>query len=336
GGGSAASSSSGDNDVLYGNASDSEDGDYIVDENGNTVLSPKPGIGGGTGGGGSQGKPSEDHHIDPDAKKAFLASVPKGLSGQTVKVLVWWAPGVAETAKAAEFEAATGIKIKFIQCNVDGSFQKLAAMIGQGNAPDLACIEQSNFPAIVMQDYFQPLSVGKLDLSDKIYDKETMDKFKWDGQYYGAMIKSSTMVTFYNMFYNADMFSRYGIKTPYDHWQGGTWDWDQLVATSLELKKNGVKAPLISDYHANCFIPSAGTDPVKFEGNKIINNCNDDKLLKAWQFLNDMKTKHKILNTDLNYQFFFSGESAMLMTGNYIMQRGDEIDKNVKFKWGFA
>ena len=338
-----ASSTDVNGNLLIGDATDTDDDDdeditsggsagVVSGSKGNTVSQ-------GNTGGGTTGKPNENHQIDEGKKKTFLESVPKSLSGQTVRVLIWWPAGTTEKAKAAAFEKATGIKIKFVQTSVGSGpyYQKLSALKAQNSAPDLACILQESFPQAIMQDYFQPLSAGKLDLSDSIYDKNTMEQFKWNNKYYGAMIKSSTMVTFNVCFFNKDIFKKANVTNPYDLWQKAQWNWDTLVSTSQELMKKNSKlsAAITGDYGANFLVQTAGTDAVKFNNGKIINNCSDPLLSTAWKFLNDLSGKYKVFS-GVGYSSFFSRDIPMLFTGNYIAQRGDTLDKQAKFSWGYA
>ena len=337
-----ASSTDVNGNLLIGDATDTDDDDDDVTSGGSAgVVSGSKGntVSQGNTGGGTTGKPNENHQIDEGKKKTFLESVPKSLSGQTVRVLIWWPAGATEKAKAAAFEKATGIKIKFVQTSVGSGpyYQKLSALKAQNSAPDLACILQESFPQAIMQDYFQPLSAGKLDLSDSIYDKNTMEQFKWNNKYYGAMIKSSTMVTFNVCFFNKDIFKKANVTNPYDLWQKGQWNWDTLVSTSQELMKKNSKlsAAITGDYGANFLVQTAGTDAVKFNNGKIINNCSDPLLSTAWKFLNDLSGKYKVFS-GVGYSSFFSRDIPMLFTGNYIAQRGDTLDKQAKFSWGYA
>ena len=273
---------------------------------------------------------------DEEATKDFFSTIPRKLRGQTVKVMTWWDPSPIEQAKSKVFEEKTGIKIKWINCGLGNQFTKLAAMIGQNNPPDIAPIIQSDFPAIIMQDYFQPLSNAKLDLKDKMYDIETMDKFKYNDTYYGAMIKSSTMVTFYVTLFNKDMFTRHGIPTPYDLWQKGDWNWETFVDTCEKLKDKGVQYGVVGDYGGNWFTATTGEDAVMFKNGKMINNTKSENLIKGYQFVNDLRDKYKALEGGTNYTYFKSEDAGMTLTGNYIMQNNDWLDKNIKFNWGYA
>lgn len=342
-------------DDLIQNAVDSDDEDVIADgssgggsggngDKSNGILNSGSGSGGGKStSGDSVYKPEDNHEIDEEATKSFLESVPKSLKGTTVKHLIWWNPGTTEKRKAEIFKKETGIEIKWIVSGVDKHTTKLASMIGQGNSPDLAPMVMTDFPTSITNDYFQTLDAGKLNLDDKIYDLNTMNQYKWNGKYYGAMIKSSTMVTFYPVFFNKDLFKKLGVKDPYQLWQEGNWNWETLVQTCLTLKQDkGIKTPLSGDYGLNFLSNSAGADAIEYDGNGgIINNADPknstayNKVLKGWQFLNTLKFEHKVLGSE-SYGGFYSGDVPMLLTGNYVAQRGDVFDKNVKFNWGFA
>ena len=374
-GNSDTQSTDGEDDILYGNAVDEEDGDDVIpddllvdqeesgdkessnegntssnkgntssdkgnassdkssNKNGNTSSSSKtestPSYSSNVG------KVESTYEVDEDAKEKFFKSVPSSLKGKTVRVLIWWEPGVTESKKAEVFEQKTGIKIKFVTCGSgDAYYTKLAALIGQDNAPDLACITQANFPNAVIQNYFDPLSVGKLDLSDKIYDKQTMDYFKWNDKYYGAMIKSSTMITFYCCFFNKDLYK--GMDNPFDLWQANKWNWDTLISSTHKVMSanKGLKAGIVGDYSCHWFAQTAGADLVEFKNGKIINNCNNAQILKGYQQVSKLRNDEKILSTGSNYQHFVAGQSPLLFTGNYIMQTGDVLDDNAKFNWG--
>lgn len=306
-------------------------GDDVIVQNGSgTTSSQKTNTTSGT-------TASTVYEKDEEAAKDYLASVPKSLRGKTVKVLIYWDPLPAEVAKAEKFEAETGIKIKWVNSGtIDNLFTKIASMKGSGQAADLAPIVQSDFPAAITQNYFQPLSVGNLDLSDKMYDIDTMDQFKYNGQYYGAMVKSSLMVTFDVIIFNKDLYKKYGIETPYSLWQKGEWNWDTFLSNCQALVAKGAKYGVVSDYGGNWLSATAGSDAVKCSNGTLTNNTKDANLVKGYQFVNDLKSKYKVMDGSTNLKYFKSQEAGMALTGNYIMQNGDVLDRDVTFNWGYA
>lgn len=324
-----------DSDNTTSGSSDKTNGSSSGNSGG--ILNNNSGSGGGKNNNTSATiKPETNFERDEEATKDFFTTVPRKLRGQTVKVMTWWDPSPIEKRKSQIFEEKTGIKIKWINCGLGNQFTKLAAMIGQNNPPDIAPIIQSDFPAIVMQDYFQPITNAKLNLKDKMYDMDTMNQFKYNDTYYGAMIKSSTMVTFYVTLFNKDMFTRHGITNPYDLWQQGKWNWDTFIDVCEQLKKKNVQYGVVGDYGGNWLTATTGEDAVMFKNGKMINNTKSANLIKGYQFVNDLRDKYKALEGGTNYTYFKSGDAGMTITGNYIMQNNDWMDKNISFKWGFA
>lgn len=327
------------NNVIYGDATDEADDDdeYVSTTSGGGTTSGGKTSGGKTGGG-------SVIHVDENKKKDFINSVPKKLKGTTVKILTWWEPRIAEKAKMEYFEKKTGIKIKWVVTSSADYLSKLSSMRAQNSPPDLACITNNNFPAAVMSDYFQPLSVGKIDLSKTdVYDIDSMNQYKYNGKLYGAIVKGSTMLTLNFVAYNKDMFSKYGVKTPDDYWQGGKngndWNWETFLQCAKEVKsKARLKSALASENQMNFFAQSVGTDIVKWENNKLINNIKDQRIYDAWKFIDELSVNsiQKVFDGNFNTASFYDQSAAMVVTGNYNLQKGDVFEKNVKFNFGYV
>lgn len=328
-----------DTDIFEG---DTGDEDVIVgqDDKNNSLInsgSQNNSSGGKTQGGKNPMGNTENYGVDKTATEKFFETVPRSLRGKTVKVLSYYDPSATEKKKMEVFKEKTGITIKWITTSYGTQFTKLAAMIGQDNPPDLAPILQGDFPAIVMQNYFQPLSSTKLDLKDKIFDIDSMNQFKWNGNHYGAILKSSTQVAFQVIIFNKSLFARSGVKNPYELWQSGNWNWDTFISTCTSIKsKAGVKYGIVGDYGGQGLALTAGGVAVKFNGNKIVNNINDPLLVKGYQFVNDLASKYNVSEMSSSVTPFQTGESAMMIKENYVLQKGDWLEKNIKFEWGFA
>lgn len=326
-----------DEKINYGDAVDTEDDDD-ADVSETTGGKQQTTSGGKTQGGSKSNiKVSETHQINEEAKKDFLSSVPKKLKGKEVKILIWWEPGIAEKAKMQKFTEATGIKIKWISSGgVQEYMQKLSSMKIQGNSPDLACIRE--YPNSIMQDYFEPLSYGKLDYSDKkIFDVDTMERFKFNGKLYGVQIKGSSMSIFNILLYNKEMFDKSGLDTPRKLWESGNWNWDTFTDLCVKIKdKLKCEAAVACEYHAHDFISTANTTYTKINNGKITNNMGDPKLLSAWTLINDLQDKYKVLNLGLNKTGFIAQKCPMFIYGNYSLQKGDFCDRDLKFKYDYA
>ena len=237
--------------ILIGDAVDDEDEDITAsDSTGLGIVSTDSSAGGGNniGGGGTVNAVSSGtEKVDVNARQAFFDSVPKKFDGKTVKVMVWWEWHDWEKDKFADLEKETGIKVESIVAGApDGGnyYSKLNASIMQKSAPDLACLSSSYLPTVITQNYFQPLSVAKLDLTDSAYDIKTMDYYKYKNKYYGAIVKGTTVpVTLSVMYYNEDMFRKHNITSPGELYRKGMWNWDTMLDSALKLReKTGKQA----------------------------------------------------------------------------------------------
>lgn len=275
--------------------------------------------------------------IVEEKKKSFLESVPKNLAGKEVSILVWWNPFDYEKKKMEKFTKETGIKVKWIYVSSEEYMQRLSSLKASGQSPDIACITTENYPTAIMQDYFQPLSNGKLSLDPKVFDIESMDKLKWNGKRYGSIIKGTTYITMGLLVYNADIFNKYGVTDPYTLWKQGKWDWKTFVSTSTEIqKKSGVTA-VSSEYSAYRLSQTCGEDAVMIKNGKLTNNTGSKNYRNALKWINNLNLngQYKILDNSLNRSGFMSGKSVMHIEENWALQKGERY-KDTSFTLGYA
>ena len=351
GGGTDVNSDASSDDILYGNAVDDEDEDDVVTNEGGST-------GGGSTGGGSTGgskKPTGTasgagdivqgaEKVDEDARQEFLASVPKKFKGSTVKLMVWWTKeyNAWEAAKFEDFTNATGIDIEYVTVTAptEGDYYtKLNAFIMQKNSPDIACVDGAWFPNAVAANWFQPLSVAKLDLDDPVYDIELMDKYKYNGQYYSAIIKSTCVPAELScLAYNKDMLKANGIKDdPYALYQKGQWNWDSLISIATEMhKKTGNSSQLCVAYSGRQLALSVGEDVIMLDNGKPTNNFKSETVRSAWQFVSDLKHKYNL--TTVNFGPFIDGTASLALTADYNVQSGGYFEQNIgdDFEWGIV
>lgn len=282
----------------------------------------------------------QNYATDENKKKDFLASVPKSLKGQEVTILIFWPPFDYEIAKMDKFTKETGIKVKFINASTHEMYmQKLSAYKAQGNSPDIAAVMSPSFPYAIIQDYFMPLSKTGLDYSKDIYDKQSMDYFKWQGEHYGVVIKGNTHVTLGLLSYNADIFSKYGITDPYTHWQKGTWNWDQFIKTGQEVlqKSNSSVSACGSEYTAFRLPMTCGEDAVKLLNGKLVNNLSSTKYRSAYKQVANMTTlgQYKLIDANVHRQDFMAGKCAMYLDESWAYQKGERYG-DLPFALGYA
>lgn len=322
----------------YGNDVDEEDDDdEVVASSGSITTIKKPG-GDSTAieYDDNEFKTSENNKIDEDQKSKYLSSVPKKLSGKTVKILSWWGILEPEKAKLEEFAKKTGIKYKWVQVNEGDYYSKLASMKAADNSPDLACILSQQFPTAIMMDYFRPVSDSSLDISKTdVYDINSMNYFKWDGKHYGVLIKGSTLIDFGVLFYNKDMFDKNGVKSPYDYYKENNWNWDTFLTCCHEIQNKTGKTAFTDEYAGYRMQQSSGQAHVTFSNNKIISNLGNKDYRDSWKWVDKLVEVEKVADFGLNRQGFMSGKCAMNVEESWALQKGERYE-DISFTYGYV
>jgi len=78
---------------------------------------------------------------------------------------------------------------------------------------------------------------------DDIFNWEMMQQFSWHGAMPFAFVDGRNVSGYdshisYTIF-NHRLFEERGVTTPLEHWQAGTWNWTQFVATAQEMTHEG-------------------------------------------------------------------------------------------------
>ncbi len=275
--------------------------------------------------------------INESAKTDFLSSVPKKLSGTEVSILIWWPEFDYEVKKMERFTKATGIKVKFVYADQSSYMQKLSSLKLQKNLPDIACIMSDQYPNAIIQDYFQPVDNSKLSMNKNTFDLASMDKLKWNGKRYGAVIKGNSHINFGIMLYNADLFKKYGVTDPHTLWQKKNWNWGTLISTAQQIQqKSGVTA-LSTEYHAYRLSQSSGEDAVVFQNGKLVNNTGSENYRDAYKLIYNLSNngQYKVMDMGLNRDGFMEGKCAMFLEDSWSLQSGERYE-DLPFTLGFA
>ena len=320
---------------------DDEDEDDVVSGDNNGIVNNNSTTGGNnntqTNNPGVNSVVSNAEKVDVDARKEFLDSVPAKFDGKTVKVQVWWEWHDWESDKIADFTKETGITISPIVTgapNEGNYYTKLNALIMQKSSPDLACVDGANFPGVIAQNYFQPISVARLDLTDPAYDLDLMKQFK--GKLYSAVVRSTPVPAELRLlFYNKDMFKKYGVKSPKDLFDAKNWNWDTWIDIAKQMQnKTGEKNQISVDYGGRQIIYSCGEDVIKMNDGVPVNNFKSQKVRQAWQFNSDLGHVYNLIASGAHGQFI-EGSASMALASDYNAQKGGYFETNIKdFKWG--
>ena len=152
--------------------------------------------------------------ISSEGKKA--QGVYPDLSGKTVVRLLWEKVSTADKAIYDNFTKITGAQVKTTVTTYKNYFTKLSAMVAAGTRVDSAYMHQEHFPLMITKGLLMPVT-KYVDKNDELLDFEFMNKFKWDGEYYGIQLKGTNQ-NHMVVFFNEDMFAEKGVKTPLQYY----------------------------------------------------------------------------------------------------------------------
>ncbi len=250
------------------------------------------------------------------------------LRGTTVKVLMWRSLTEQEKATVNTFQQKYGITVKIEEAPLNSSeyMTKLSSLIASGDAPDIGV--QSSFP-LGSASAFQPVNVTKQDMSDPIWDTDLMNNYKLKGYNYVFIANGNWYDNYGIVAYNEDMFTKDGIKTPYQLWKEGNWNWDTLKSTAAELKKKGHKYGYIN-HVADNYMLSANSGIVTYDGTSFANSLTDKNTIKAWTFHSQM-VEEGLSPTGQDYSFN-KGETGMIGINSWVMLKGQYL-RDCSFKW---
>lgn len=162
--------------------------------------------------------------------------VPSSLKGTTVTFGTWINHTTTEAKyPMANFEKATGIKVKWVEIPQSGYYDKLVNMVATGTAPDV--IVQNNDSMPFFLEVCQPLNkISSIDMNDPIWDQGYFNFSKFNGNVYNCNVRNSVWQTGYVLFYNKKVLQENGITTPDDYIKAGTWTWDNMVKMGIEFQ----------------------------------------------------------------------------------------------------
>ena len=272
------------------------------------------------------------------AEDGFIFGMPDSLSGQKVKVLVWWGVGEGDKKHADTFKENTGINVTVESVSAEIYQTRLSAMIMGNNAPSCAAMVSEWFPQPITSGLLQPIENTGWDFTEDIYATNMMNQFAYKGTQYGIALKGSTMSTFNIMFFNKDLLKQFGVeKDPYQLWKEGNWNWD----TCLDIARKCTKASQgyygMSIHWQYYWMLSAGQDFVLSTKDGLVNNTKNSEIANAWMYCWKLNNEYKVVDPTFTDALpFLAGTCAMFGTGSYLMQAEHEtyIPQAMKADWG--
>lgn len=265
-------------------------------------------------------------------------------NGVNLKRILWYTLSAEETKMVSDWEKKTGAKITNVSVAFANINDRISTSIVSGDPIDIGWIYGAFFPGVVIQNLYEPVNkyIGANNLVDYNnpskggFDLAKMQNFIWKGNYYG--LASYYDVDMLVLYYNKRMFSDYGVKTPLQYAQEGTWNWSNFRKVAEELTEGNVYG-LQGGLHESTWLLATGAQVIKYDnsGNPS-ENLSDPKVLEAFNFIRGMygHGNTKFADTQANFR---TANAAMFIDGLYeipkLMTSSNAL-QSVKDNWEVA
>lgn len=199
-------------------------------------------------------------------------------------------------------------------------YDKLQAAMAGGVPPDVFYMGPDNFPAFAGKQVLQPISPymqrDKYDPSD--FWPGPLSQYAAQGNQYGLPRGVASNV----LYYNSDLFKKFGLPLPPTDWNDSSWNWQTFLDAGAKLSQAGGTTQSFAFAGLTGFY--AWFMWVRQNGGTVLSSdfttCTiaDAKTQEALQYLHDLMYKYNVAPTptDLKQQSamarFQSGNLAML------------------------
>jgi multiple sugar transport system substrate-binding protein len=142
------------------------------------------------------------------------------------------------------YETHPNIKVNLESVPFPDYQQKITVLAAGRELPDIGWAAERMVPQFMENGILEDVSSFKEDAEYNMDDffPSTLELFEKDEKLYGIPFSTPPMV----LFYNEDLFVNAGEKTPNEHVEAGTWNWEQFEKSAQSISANGT-------YGANFF-----------------------------------------------------------------------------------
>lgn len=239
--------------------------------------------------------------------------------GSTVVFATWESPDKNEAAQVLkDFESKYGIKVEIMRINESEYNQTIAGYIASDKAPDVY-FAMNDFPGAL--NCLQPVSNGKLDLTDPIYDQDFIDMATIDGETYLVNTLGNIWSERDLVFYNKKLLTDNNITTPEEYYEAGNWTFETMKKVMSDVKALG------SDYVGGyldfeSIIGSVGASYYDMQDGQFVNTM-DTKLTDVNRYLAQCY-KEGLVQGYGNYNYrdnFVGGKVGIAVTNAYGLKK---------------
>lgn len=266
-------------------------------------------------------------------KNEKKTAVLKKLENPDVTVLTWGDPE-QDAEQDQTFIEVCGGNITYVLSTFGQTPNKLATMVVAGDSPDAVIVSSEHMPNYAIKNLLQPIDLH-IDLQDPMFDFYIIDQLKYKNQYYVVCNSSGCRL----LFFNKTMFENNGIKTPWEYYKEGNWNWNVLrdLSKTFTVDTNGdgvIDQGGISynETEKQIFIMMNGGDFVEFTEDGIKLTLRENRIYEALQFVQDIHAKD---NAVMKLNDFVNGKVAMAIMNRNAALPGNKLD-GFKYEWGIA
>ncbi len=280
---------------------------------------------------GSQGGTSAPP-VDTSATKGRFEGL--NYKGKTLKILVWYDPDTWEQSIYDQFEDMTGAKIKFIRQAGTADTGKLASLVASGDSPNMAMMNETQFPSHITKKLAQPVTKYVDKSKDTWLAYDIMDNTKIKGDYYGVTDYRWGDTVF--VYYNKDLFNAAldVEQDPGELYEAGKWNWNTFYDLAKKMTKKD-KSGNITQYGSkstsnNAFALSAGATLISANNGNFTASINTKQMKDAAEMEKKLR-KDGYYSTDSKGDFSM-GNLAMYVYPQYPLRAPYKYFKNIN--WG--
>ncbi len=235
-------------------------------------------------------------------------------------LIYWWAPKQDIEEINALYESTYGGKVTFVEKTWGQRTATVSSYVAAGTPCEALLISETSVPMWPSNGLLEEIPMDKLDAKSPYWNFDSMNTtYTFNGKVYGLVYKEPKL-RFDALIYNAELFEKYGVKTPYEHFKDGNWDFTQFRKTAAEMTMDtdddgftdlfGFDASF-TVMHTLC--QANAVKPLKFSNNKYSLNIDDPRFLEVYQMYSDMFNVDRSINQSewKHYQNFLNGRTAM-------------------------
>ena len=205
----------------------------------------------------------------------------------------------------ANIEQDVGIKVELFKVPQSGYVNALMTKIAAGDIPDVFISGDGDSFPLTLQIASPINRVSSVNLNDPIWDQTAIARASLDGNVYMLNTVNRPWSRSDVLFYNKRIFNENELVTPEGHYNNGTWTWDSLKKTVLDVMAldESYKGACVSRNHV---INSGGCSFFEYDYKVgTFSNGLNSRFSKAYSKYIDMKAEG-VLNGDL--ESFINGK----------------------------